>query len=81
MTIIRVWLKGYLSKTPGPKVSGNLWLSVAEIPHPRGEQSDPKEKYRCEHERRILPPVAYAKDGVEHEAGDRAVYPEMMVVI
>ena len=43
----------------------------AVIPRPHDKRSDAKEKYRCEHDRRILPPVTSAEDGVEHEAGDR----------
>ncbi|MFA4850008.1 MAG: hypothetical protein WC626_09825 [Methanoregula sp.] len=43
-------------------------LFIAEPECPQAERSNPKEKYRYKHDRRIPPPVAYPEYGVEREA-------------
>ena len=51
-----------------PRCSG---LFPAEPVCPYAKRSGPEKKYRCEHDRRILPPVTYAEHAIEHEAEDR----------
>ena len=65
-----MWLKGYLSKTPGPKVSRVLGLFVAD-PCPHGIHYDPDEKDQQEHHRPIRPLVKYPEHAIEREAYER----------